>query len=184
MTTQVATKNIFASLNDDSDNEAPVKKTTVPAKAVVETKPAQTSAPVKTNNTRGERRYGGDNGEARREGKDNNQRPKYVKDGVKPKGVPAEPHPQDRHSGTGYSGVDKRHLRKDGAGKRNYGTVKDEVKALNNPETEQKPKEEVAPVVEEAPVEPVVVDNTITVDEYFRRLGVTGEATVEKAPER
>ena len=67
---------------------------TVPAKAVVETKPAQTSAPVKTNNnTRGERRYGGDNGEAHREGKDNNQRPKYNKDGVKPKGVPAEPHP-------------------------------------------------------------------------------------------
>jgi len=68
---------------------------TVPTKAVVETKPAQTSAPVKNNNNniRGERRYGGDNGEAHREGKDNNQRPKYNKDGVKPKGVPAEPHP-------------------------------------------------------------------------------------------
>lgn len=32
--------------------------------------------------------------------------------------------------------------------------------------------------------EPVVVDNTITVDEYFRRLGVTDEKPVEKVPER
>lgn len=54
---------------------------------------------------------------------------------------------------------------------------------LNKEEPVKETKEEVVPVVEVKP-EPEVVDNTITVDEYFRRLGVTDEKPVEKVPER
>ncbi|KAL4474394.1 hypothetical protein ABPG72_010689, partial [Tetrahymena utriculariae] len=127
MSNKVATNNIFASLNDDSDNETPVK-TTQATKVTTEAKPAQNASKGTHSNTRGhrERREGGDNNEEK-VNKDNSQRPKHLKDGVKPKGVPAEPHPQDRKSGTVYSGVDKKKFRKEGGGRGNFGTIKGEV---------------------------------------------------------
>jgi len=124
MSNKVATNNIFASLADDSDNEAPVKTA---AKVATEAKPAQNAAKGTHSNNRGQReRKEGDNTEEKVH-KDNSQRPKHLKDGVKSKGVPAEPHPQDRKSGTVFSGVDKKKLRKDGGGRGNYGTIKGEV---------------------------------------------------------
>lgn len=126
MSNKVATNNIFASLADDSDNEAPVKTTAAKTVATTEAKPAQTNKGTHSN-TRGHReRKEGDNTEEKVH-KDNSQRPKHLKDGVKSKGVPAEPHPQDRKSGTGFSGVDKKKFRKDGGGRGNFGTIKGEV---------------------------------------------------------
>lgn len=168
MSNKVATNNIFASLADDSDNEAPVKTTTA-TKVATEAKPAQSKAAH--SNTRGHReRKEGDNTEEKVH-KDNSQRPKHLKEGVKSKGVPAEPHPQDRKSGTGFSGVDKKKFRKDGGGRGNYGTIKGEVEQI---------KEEP---VEEVEAEPEVVDNTITVNEYFEKMGY-GKEEVKKVPER
>jgi len=44
---------------------------------------------------------------------------KHVKDEKKDKKVSAEPHPLDKHSGTGRG----KELRKGGAGKNNWGTM-------------------------------------------------------------
>lgn len=175
MSNKVATNNIFASLADDSDNEAPVKTTTA-TKVATEAKPVQSKAAH--SNTRGHReRKEGEHTEEKVH-KDNSQRPKHLKEGVKSKGVPAEPHPQDRKSGTGFSGVDKKKFRKDGGGRGNYGTIKGEVEQIK--EEAKDVKEEP---VEEVEVEPEVVDNTITVNEYFEKMGY-GKEEVQKAPER
>jgi len=58
------------------------------------------------------------------------------------KGVPSDPHPQDRHSGTGIGGVEKK-FRKGGGGPGNYGTVKDALigRDLDKEETDNKDEE-------------------------------------------
>lgn len=87
---------------------APVSKNTktatTAATIATEVKPAQTNS-FKGNRGQGRDRRDGDNNTEDRV-KDNNRRPKYVKEGLPTKGVPAEPHPLDRHSGTGFSGVE------------------------------------------------------------------------------
>lgn len=103
---KVTTNNIFASLNDDSDNETPVVKkaptkgTTVAVTTAVaaDTKPA--AAGVR--GARGPRRDGADNADTAPR-KDNTQRPKFTREGQKEKGVSAEAHPQDRKSGNGVA---------------------------------------------------------------------------------
>lgn len=177
--TKVNTGNIFASLQDDSDNEGPVvvaPKTTSKAPAAVATQSVVAKPNKEGDNRRAPRGLGRGQGRApRKEGdapaaegavqnKDNNQRPKHSREGPRTKGVPAEPHPQDRKSGNGVQAFG-RGFRKEGGGRGNYGTVKNEVDNVNK-EQAPKPVEEevVAPVEIE---EPEVVDNTITVEEYF-----------------
>lgn len=76
----------------------------------------------------------------------------------KQKGVPAEPHPLDRHSGTG---INDRKPKKGGAGKFGLGTIKDEIK-----------EGEVA--VEggnESPEAETEKDTGITLEEYYKLKG-------------
>ncbi len=49
-------------------------------------------------------------------------------EGAKVKGVAEEPHPLDRRSGTGRG----KELRKEGGGRHNWGTYKDDFKLNNN----------------------------------------------------
>lgn len=185
MSVKVNANNIFASLQDDSDNEAPVVKKAPVAKA--DTKPATGAPAQKETATRGAGR--GDRKPAAEGEQQPRQRKEYrgtkdQRDGPKPKGVSGQPHPQDRHSGTGVPAYERK-FRKEGGGRHNYGTVKNEVDAINKDEPAKTTEAVVEPVVE-APVveEPVVVDNTITVEEYFKRLGVTAEEPVKEAPKR
>lgn len=62
--------------------------------------------------------------------KPSSERPK---DGPKQKGVPSEPHPMDRRSGTGRGYLTiildfRKEMRKGGQGKRNWGTYQDDMK--------------------------------------------------------
>ncbi|EGR34292.1 hypothetical protein IMG5_017670, partial [Ichthyophthirius multifiliis] len=104
------------------------------------------------------------------------------RDERKHKGVPSEPHPQDRHSGTGIPAFQKNQFRKDGGGKGNYGTIKDEIigrEELKDGQQQIKQQSESA-VVEE----PEVVDNTITLAEYYSKLGYVAEENQPEAPKR
>lgn len=188
MSVKVVNSNIFASLQDDSDNEAPVvvasKKAPAASKGVDAPKQAaQTQAGEKAPRGagRGERRHNNAEGEARQTKE--HHKPRDSRDNQKPKELSSQPHPYDRKSGTGTPAYGSR-FRKDGGGRGNYGTIKNEVQDLNQGQTAPATKVEEVPVVVEVPEEPVVVDNTITVDEYFRRLGVTGEEAVKEAPKR
>ena len=49
---------------------------------------------------------------------------KHPNDEKKDKKVTSEPHPQDKHSGTGRG----KEMRKGGAGKANWGTMEDDLK--------------------------------------------------------
>lgn len=91
---------------------------------------------------------------------------KFPKEGPKSKGVPAEPHPLDRRSGTGIGKESK----KGGAGSRNWGSEKDEVKNVLEDKYEVKEKEpenkesELPEVKEEPkPDEP----QYMTIEDYY-----------------
>ncbi|CAD8053881.1 unnamed protein product [Paramecium primaurelia] len=47
-----------------------------------------------------------------------------IKEEIKRKGISSEPHPKDRESGTGRG----KEMRKNGVGKNNWGTYKDDLK--------------------------------------------------------
>lgn len=102
---------------------------------------------------------------------------KGPREGPKPfKGVSAEPHPLDRRSGTGRG----KEVSKGGAGRRNWGTSEDEVKA-DSSRVEEKPAEVV--VEEELEVEKKVVEPEVeqfTLEEYYNKRNIKHEQKKEE----
>jgi hypothetical protein len=91
------------------------------------------------------------------------------KENRKLKGVPAEPHPLDRKSGTGQNPWDKK-AKRGGGGKFNTGTVGDELKAGDEPESANK---------EEGEGEEAEKDAGMTLAEYYQKTG-QADQTEEK----
>ncbi|CAD8082019.1 unnamed protein product [Paramecium primaurelia] len=104
----------------------------------------------------------------------------------KQKGLTAEPHPKDRHSGTGIG----KELRKEGGGRRNWGNYKDDLKqekyegAIEGKEVskeqnteqqgeEQQPQENVP----QAPAEKTLAD-------YYQARGVNVEEVLKKQQQK
>lgn len=106
---------------------------------------------------------------------DNKDKAEHIrpKEPRKLKGIPAEPHPLDRHSGTGLNPWEKR-PKKAGGGKYNVGTIKDELQAG-----------EIAGEqgAEEANVEEAEKDTSITLAEYYQLKGYSQEESQKQVNE-
>lgn len=81
-------------------------------------------------------------------------------------GVSQRNRSKDRHSGTGYSGVQRNNFRKRGHGSGNVGTVKDDLQGRTQDREEVEEAEESEEEVE---------DNRVTVEQYFAQHGANLE---------
>ncbi|CAD8184888.1 unnamed protein product [Paramecium octaurelia] len=95
----------------------------------------------------------------------------------KNKGVPAEPHPKDRQSGTGRG----KEQRKEGGGRNNWGNYKDDLKEEKYIAKEKKPQD--APTEEQneqttQPVQPPAPEKTLA--DYYQQRGANVEDVLKK----
>lgn len=91
----------------------------------------------------------------------NKEQHSKAKESRKLKGVPSEPHPLDRKSGTGQNPWDKK-AKRGGGGKFNTGTINDDLKAGEEPESANK---------EEGEPEEAEKDAGLTLSEYYEKIG-------------
>lgn len=101
---------------------------------------------------------------------------KSDREGPKPfKGVPAEPHPMDRKSGTGRG----KEVSKSGAGRRNWGTPSDDLNEdkVERVEEREKTKEENLEEIQEEPQKKEVEEYTL--EEYYNKRNIKHEAKEE-----
>jgi len=181
MTTTIHKNNPFGLLehSDDDDDEGQVKtnkpkKPQPPKDKEIKSQPQankqkfvqEDSAPKKSNENKKAAPFKGPTQESGVVNKDQHLKPKADR---KLKGVPAEPHPLDRKSGTGQNPWDKK-AKRGGGGKFNTGTVNDDLKAGEEPESANK---------EEGEGEEAEKDTGMTLAEYYQKTG-QADQTEEK----